>query len=121
MEFIKRSLLLLFIPTLLFGAQTIGDTLWVARSIAPDRTAHMVFKRPFSVKYSADGKKFTLSCAAIVRDSTGKLVTLKYRPRWIGVTNSTHQIVYTTADTLKSDWEPGLRSLSADGNFQAKE
>ena len=116
----------ILLPGPFFGAEALGkqsktDTLWIARSIPPARTAHMVFKRPFSVVYSKDGKRFTLTCAAIVKDSTGKLVTLESRPRWIGVTTSSHQIVFTTSDTLSTKWEPGFTVLDAGGKFTDKE
>ncbi len=115
----------ILLPSLLFGAeslsrQSIGDTLWIARSIPPARTAHMVFKRPFSVVYSKDGTRFTLSCAAIVKDSTGKLVTLDNRARWIGVSSSLNRIVFTTSDTLSTKWEPGFTVLDAGGKFTDK-
>ena len=117
-------MLLLLSVTGLYGAQRMGDTLWVKRQRPDDRTAQLVILPGWSMVSSNPSdptcRKVNVTCQVLVRDSLGDVVAIEKRIRIFGMDTSKCEIKYTTQDTIPSDFKEGKFKLDFDGKFKKK-
>lgn len=114
-----KKLVIFFLFLLIPGISLAGDTLWVARLKAPDRTVQKVMLPGWYIT-PAGGTRVDLWCSPlVVRDSSGAAYvdTLSFGPRLKGVDTTLIEFKFTTEDSLPSDYMAGQYILDAQGKF----